>query len=343
MAWRLRCIGRADMILNQREMKIELSHETKEKQIMTHIRKGNRSLVVLRKLCAVAGVGAMMAAPMLATSTSAEAQRNDQLRGRPGQIERRPGRDVQRRGYETFTGQVTNIISNQRFDLRVGRTVYNVTASSSISRRLQEGDQVRVYGLRSGTNDIKNANVSYIGGKSPGRVPDRRPDRRPDHNRGDRDPWGSQTQGNYRTYVGQVTNIESSQRFDISVGNIIYNVKPSSPVPSQLKKGDEVQVYGLRSGTNDIINANVRLLRGWDGRGNQGNWGQQGYQTFTGRVTDIESNQRFDIMVGSTLYNVKPSSPISRRLNRGDMVRVYGLRSGTNDIINANVVIVGGR
>lgn len=294
---------------------------------MKNTRKKNRASFALRKLFAVTGAGAVMVAPLLIASTSAEAQRMEKRPGRDRDHNRgqRPG--WQQGRYETFTGEVTNIISNQRFDLRVGRTVYNVTASSSIARRLQEGDRVRVYGLRSGTNDIKNANVSYIGG-------------------GRNDRWdgrggrNDQIRSDYRTFVGRVTNIESNQRFDILVGNILYNVKPSSTIPRQLKKGDEVQVYGLRSGTNDIINANVRYLRGGDIGGGRGNWGQQGYQTFTGRVTNIESEQRFDIMVGGTLYNVKPSSPISRRLNRGDMVRVYGLRSGTNDIINANVVIL---
>jgi hypothetical protein len=92
------------------------------------------------------------------------------------------------------------------------------------------------------------------------------------------------------------------------------------------------------------------------GNGNNGNWnrpgtrpgyGNGGYnngsQQFTGVVTNVRSDQSFDIRVGGTTYNVYSNSRLSRRLNEGDTVRVYGVRTDGNDIRNASVSLLSNR
>ena len=65
-------------------------------------------------------------------------------------------------------------------------------------------------------------------------------------------------------------------------------------------------------------------------------------QTFTGQVTNVRSNQSFDIRVGNQFFNVFTNSYLPRQLNVNDVVRVYGVPSG-NDIRNASVTITSNR
>jgi hypothetical protein len=81
----------------------------------------------------------------------------------------------------------------------------------------------------------------------------------------------------------------------------------------------------------------------WDnGRYGNGRSNQNDYRTFTGTVTKV-SNNRFDIRVNGSTYNVDSSSRLPRGLDRGDIVRVYGERYGNNDIRNASVSIIENR
>ena len=61
---------------------------------------------------------------------------------------------------------------------------------------------------------------------------------------------------------------------------------------------------------------------------------------FTRRVTDVESDQHFDISVDGKTYNVSAWTRLPRRLEEGDMVRVYDRRTNDNDITNASVTII---
>ena len=74
-----------------------------------------------------------------------------------------PRRDDNNDGnrYQTFSGVVTNLRNNREFDIRVGGTTYNVYANNEV-RNLSNNDQVRIYGQRVGSNDIRNASVSII-------------------------------------------------------------------------------------------------------------------------------------------------------------------------------------
>ena len=62
-------------------------------------------------------------------------------------------------GYQTLRGRVVKIENSRQFDIIIGTKIYNVYASSS-TRDLDLGDEVRIYGQRVGSNDIRNANVS---------------------------------------------------------------------------------------------------------------------------------------------------------------------------------------
>jgi hypothetical protein len=64
--------------------------------------------------------------------------------------------------YRSYAGVVTKVHSKKKFDIRADGRTYNVTLSNNAPRNLSRNDYVRVYGKRSGNNDIKNASVSIL-------------------------------------------------------------------------------------------------------------------------------------------------------------------------------------
>lgn len=75
---------------------------------------------------------------------------------------------------------------------------------------------------------------------------------------------------------------------------------------------------------------------------NNGN-SNSNYRTFTGTVSDVDSNGKFGLRVGNQSYDVFINRQLPRNLDRGDTVRVYGVRSGENNIQNATVSIINNR
>ena len=143
--------------------------------------------------------------------------------------------------YQNYTGVVTDVRNDRDFDVRIGASTYNVTATSS-TRGLNRGDIVRVYGQRYGVNDIRNANVIVTR----------------DSNRNDGlDP---NRFGRYETFRGEVTQVRNDRDFDVRFNGQTYNVTASSGTRG-LSRGDEVRIYGRRYGVNDIRNANVTITR----------------------------------------------------------------------------------
>lgn len=67
------------------------------------------------------------------------------------------------------------------------------------------------------------------------------------------------------------------------------------------------------------------------------------YRTFTGTVERVNSSSHFRLRSGGQTYDVYASGRMSRRLDRNDVVRVYGYRYGSNDIRNANVTVLRNR
>jgi len=67
------------------------------------------------------------------------------------------------------------------------------------------------------------------------------------------------------------------------------------------------------------------------------------YRTFTGTVEKVVSSSMFRIRSGGRTYDVYVSGRLSRRLDKHDVVRVYGYRYGVNDIRNASVSVIRNR
>jgi len=213
--------------------------------------------------------------------------------------------------YRTYTGRVVDVESDQRFDIVVGSTTYNVITTSRLPRRLTDGDRVRVYGQRDGDNNIVNATVTIL------------------DNNSDNDA---------RTYTGRVVDVESDQNFDISVNGTTYNVFSAARLPRGLNVGDQVRVSGQRDGDNNILNATVTVLSNNGNNNNNGN--SNDFRTFTGRVTEVQNDTRFELRVNGTDYDVVTASIVPRGLKEGDTVRVYGRRNGENNITNATVTVL---
>lgn len=67
------------------------------------------------------------------------------------------------------------------------------------------------------------------------------------------------------------------------------------------------------------------------------------YRTFTGTVERVNSSSKFRMRSNGRSYDVDVSGRVSRRLDRNDVVRVYGYRYGENNIGNANVTVLRNR
>lgn len=199
--------------------------------------------------------------------------------------------------------------------------------------------QAPAYGRKGKDKDKgkKDKGKKDKGKKDKGRDDDRRDNDR-DDDRDDRDNYGRNA-----TYTGVVTNVRNNG-FDLRSNGRTYTVYTSS-VPRDLSEGDEVRVYGRLSNDNDIRNASVRITRNRgnnDGRGNYGDSDRdRDYRTVTGVVTNVRNSREFEIRAGNTTYTVYAVSSTSG-LNEGDVVRVYGRRSG-NDLRDANVRITDNR
>ena len=79
------------------------------------------------------------------------------------------------------------------------------------------------------------------------------------------------------------------------------------------------------------------------GYGNNGNGYNNGFRSYTGEVVNVVSDSRVDVRIGGQVYNVYISSRLPRRLDRGDIVRVSGVRQNNNDIRQADVQIINNR
>lgn len=100
--------------------------------------------------------------------------RRDARRNRPDYGNYRPGYGNYRPGYGNprpgginngargYTGEVVNVVSANRVDVRISGRLYNVYLVSRLPRGLNRGDVVRVDGVRSGTNDIRQARLQLL-------------------------------------------------------------------------------------------------------------------------------------------------------------------------------------
>ena len=262
----------------------------------------------LKKLFGTVAAGAFIALPL--ASTLAPAQATPLLLAKNDRNNNRKNREVR-----SLEGVVTADRQGRDFTLRLdnGQRVM-VRSDEREPRRLSTGDRVRVVGsYRRNQPSVFRADVVIV--------------------------LTNQNNNTSQTFTGRVSNVDSDQRFDLVVGNITYNVLTTNRLPRGLNEGDRVRVYGTRTGANDISRATVVVINdNGDDNNNDGD-----YRTFTGRVSNVDSDQRFDIVVDGKTYNVATSSRVPRGLDEDDRVRVYGLRTGDNNIVNATVAIVDNR
>jgi len=131
------------------------------------------------------------------------------------------------------------------------------------------------------------------------------------------------------TLTGTVIKVDSNQRFDIRAGEKTYTVKTAVGLPRSVRKGDAVRVSGRKVG-NSIDHARVEILRSASNEYHE--------ESFTGIITKIHSDRRFDIRINGKIFNVTTAGQLPRYLKRGDKVRITGRKSGGNDITNAKVI-----
>ena len=252
----------------------------------------------VKKLIVAALVGTFAAGPILmgamATQAAPVAWGQDDYRDR--------GRK------QTFTGLITKVDSDRRFDLRVGNKTYKVTSSYRLPQEVKRWKMVRVYGIPQRNNEIVDARVDAV-------------------NNGPDDRGGR-----IQTFTGTVIQSMSDERFDVRVEDMILKVKTAYRMPRRLDNGDVVRVVGERSGDKSIERARVEVIqRAKDNDRNRD-------ESFTGVITKIKSDRRFEFRVDRKTFDVYTADRLSRYLKEGDVVRVTGRRSGNSDINNARVV-----
>lgn len=270
--------------------------------------KTTRSM--LKKLFGVVAAAAFVSVPMVSVIAPTEAAPRIRDTDRDRSDRDRNDRD---RDNRTLEGVVTVDRAGRNFTLRQnnGERI-QVRSDDREPQRLSTGDRVRVTGyFRRNQRNLFIAESIQI--------------------------LTNQNDANSRTFTGRVTSIKSNEDFDVLIDGKTYNVTTRSRLPRRLNRGDIVRIFGRRSGSNDIKNATVVIIDNNNGN-NNGNFG-----TFEGRVSDVDSNSRFNLVVNGVTFDVTTSSSLPRRLNRGDRVRVYGRRVGGNDITNASVVILNNR
>lgn len=65
-------------------------------------------------------------------------------------------------GGQSWTGTVTRVRSDRSFDFSVGGSTFNVYSNSLLPRGLNQGDVMRVSGVRQDKNDVRNASVRLV-------------------------------------------------------------------------------------------------------------------------------------------------------------------------------------
>ncbi len=177
-----------------------------------------------------------------------------------------------------------------------------------------------------------------------------------DHKHKDHKYKDNDHNNNYRTITGVVTRDRRGDEFNLRMSNgRIIRVDANRREPRRLSEGDRVRIYGhyvnnVFSARNIVITDNRnrndrdRYDRNDRDRYDRDRYDRNNdYRSYTGVVTNVRSDSKFDIRADGTTYNVTLSKNAPRRLDRNDYVRVYGMRSGENNINNASVSILRNR
>lgn len=246
---------------------------------------------------------------------------------------RNDGRD------SSFTGVVTDVRAGNRFDARAGNRTYTVTTQSSLPRALSVGDTVRVSGQFYGDTDVRRANVSVINNDRDGNR-----DNNWNDNRGGND-------NSYRNYRGTVAILLPGNEFNARIDGRIYKIYALEST-RDLRVGDPITIYGQMDRGVNIRSARITVEKYRDSDRNNdyrdNNWrpgdynNQRDFDTYVGEVTDVKNSREFNVRVDGRTFIVY-ADKATKRLSRGDTVRVYGKRVGSNDIREAKVNITRNR
>lgn len=168
-----------------------------------------------------------------------------------------------------------------------------------------------------------------------------------DRNNRNRNNRSYNNRNRYQTITGVVTQNYRGSQFNLRMSNgRTIRVDANRHAPRDLNNGDQVRVYGRY--TNNVFSASsIAVTRRYrndhryndrynDRYSNRNN----DYRSYAGVITKINSKRQFDIRVDGKTYNVTLSGNAPRGLDRNDYVRVYGKRSGNNDIKNASVSVL---
>lgn len=157
--------------------------------------------------------------------------------GKRRDIERGQDKKDRRDEVRVLDGVVTRVRNDREFEMRADSTTYKVRTKAA-TRRLTEGDWVRVSSRKARGNELRDADVTIT------------------RNRGDRDNNGYNPD---RTYRGDVTSVRNDREFDVRIDGRTYRVYSASRV-RDLNRGDEVRVTGRRD--NDAFrDADVTITR----------------------------------------------------------------------------------
>lgn len=320
-------------------------------------------------LTILSGAPLLTATAHAAPDPNPRASQNNDRRNRDNRDDYRNNRD------DSFTGVVTNVRGDNRFDARANNQIYNVTTDDSLPRALSVGDTVRVSGQFYGDSDVRRANVSAINDGDSNRY-----DNRNDNRDGNR--YDDRNDSSPRNYRGTVEILLPGNEFNARIDGRIYKIY-SLESTRDLRLGDPITIYGQMDRGANIRSARVtvenyrnngqrdnnyrddkyrdnkdhdndyRDNKDRDDKYRDNNYrndngrpggydGQRDFDTYFGEVTDVRNSREFDIDMDGRTYNVYADKS-TKHLNRGDIVRVYGKRVGTNDIREAKVNITRNR
>ena len=280
----------------------------------------------------IALLAALVGAPIVTATATAAPDPNPRSYGRN---DRRNDNDNQRD--DNYVGTVTNVRSGNSFDLNANGRTYNVYTAGSLPRGLSRGDRVSVRGNSDGKrgNDIRRADVSIL-----------------DNNRND--PRRDNDRNDYespRNYRGTVAILLPNNEFNARIDGRIYKIYALEST-RDLRVGDPITIYGQMDRGVNIRGARVTVENyrdnNWRDTDRDNNWRPGGYDNsrdfdnYRGEVTDVRNNREFDVVMDGRTYNVYADNS-TKRLSRGDIVRVTGKRTGSNDIREAQVKILRNR
>lgn len=209
----------------------------------------------------------------------------------------------------TIRGTVTRRISNTRFEIRSGSTVYTVNSRNNLSTTPNQGDRVEVTG-RLTRNNVLRANAVRILTNNGGR------------------------NGRAVNFPATVISVSNGRQLTVRGDNgRNYVVRIAGNISSNIDRGDRVRIIG-RVSNSMVMATQIQLL---DDRNDDddNDWDNGDRVDFRGVVTNISGWGSIRILTvradNGRTYSVRTGDD---DWDRGDRVRVRGTL-GTGNVIQA--------